>query len=162
MNKLDLSAPWYIYRNKLAAIFELDSEVTVGAVENAESGVTVTLRVSNHTKAAALQKALKPSVEFGNVTLSVVVVDTAAAETPADVLRAAFAYNRLFRDVVTLKDPTGTEWTYLVSEPNILQFPADNLNDYRGNLSMLVADAARDVLTLDAGTSVCTADLTEN
>lgn len=162
MKKLDLSAPWHIYRNKLAAIFELDDEVTVGAVEDTESGATVTLRVSNHAKAAALQKVLKASVEFGAITLSVVVVDTAEAETPADILRAAFAYNRLFRGVETLEDPTGTIWTYLVAEPDVLQFPADNLNDYRGNISILTADAARDVLTLNAGTAVCTADLTEN
>lgn len=161
MQKLDLSAPWHIYRSKLAALFELDEEVTVGAVEFSESGYSLTVSVANHMKAAALRKILT-SPDFGNVRLSVVVVDTAAEETPADILKAAFAYNRLVRGVEVKTDQTGTEWTYLVMEADIAQFPGDNLADYRGNVSMLMADAARDVLTLEAGTAVCTADLTEN
>lgn len=161
MQKLDLSAPWHIHRQKLAALFELDDAVTVSPVEWTENGWTVTLSVSDHHKAAALQKLLG-SPEFGNVKLSVVVVDTAKEETPADILRAAFAYNPRFKGVETKTDPTGTEWTYLVAWDDTVQFPADNLNDYRGNLSMLAAVAARDVLTLEAGTAVCTADLTEN
>lgn len=162
MQKLNLSAPWYLHRSKLAALFELDDEVTVGGVETTDDGVSVTVKVSNHTKAAALQKVLTPTLEFGNVKLSVIVLDTAEAETPADILRAAFSYNRLFRGVEVSTDPTGTDWTYLVADPSVLQFFGDNMEDYRGNVSMLVADAARDVLTLNAGTAVCTADLTEN
>lgn len=164
MKKLDLASPWQIYRQKLAALFELDEQVTVGPVEQSESGPCVTVEVESHDKTVALQRLLKPSIEFGDggVTLRVNVVDTAAEMKPADVLRAAFAYNRLFRGVEINTDPTGTDWTYLVAEPDVVQFPGDNLNDYRGNVSMLAADAARDVLTLDAGATVCTADLREN
>lgn len=161
MKKLDLSSPWQIHRQKLAALFELDEQVEVSPVEQTENGYSVTVRVGNHTKAAALQKVLA-CPEFGNVRLAVVVVDTAGEETPADILRAAFAYNRLFRGVETNTDPTGTDWTYLVAWADVVQFPADNLNDYRGNVTMLAADAARDCLTLDAGTAVCTADVREN
>lgn len=162
MPKLDLSSPWQIHRQKLAAIFQYDEQVTVSPVETTESGATVTVSVANHTKAAALRKLLA-CPEFGNVRLSVVVIDTASeSEMPADILRAAFAYNPLFRGVETNTDPTGTDWTYLVVEPDVIQFPGDNLNDYRGNLSMLAMVAARDVLNLDAGTAVCTADLLEN
>lgn len=161
MPKLNLSSPWQIHRQELAALFELDEQVTVGPVEENDGGYTVTVKVSNHQKADALKKILA-SPEFGNVKLTVAVEDTAAEESVADVLRAAFAYNRAFRGVEINRDPTGTDWTYLVAEPDVLQFPADNLNDYRGNMSMLTADAARDVLNLDAGTAVCTADLWEN
>lgn len=162
MQKLDLSAPWYQHRAKLAALFELDEQVSVGPVEQSESGPSVTVNVSNHAKAAALRKLLA-CPEFGNVRLAVVVIDTAEEnETPADVLRAAFAYNPLFRGVEVNTDPTGTDWTYLVTEPDVVQFRADNLADYRGNMSMLAADAAMDILTLDAGTAVCTAALNEN
>ena len=161
MQKLNLASPWQIHRQKVAALFELDPEVTVGPVEATESGASITVSVSNHQKAAALRKLLA-CPEFSNVRLSVSVVDTAEEETPADLLRAAFAYNRIVRDIETTTDPTGTVWTYLVMEPNVVQFPADNLSDYRGNLSMLAMVAARDVLNLDAGTAVCTADLREN
>ena len=161
MQKLNLASPWQIHRQKLAALFELDEQVTVSPVEQTESGYTVTVSVNNHAKAAALRQILA-CPELGNVRLAVVVLDTAAEETPADILRAAFAYNRLFRGVEINTDPTGTDWTYLIAEPDVVQFPADNMNDYRDNMSALVADAARDVLNLDAGTAVCTAALNEN
>lgn len=161
MQKLQLSSPWQIHRQKLAALFELDEQVTVGPVETTESGPTVTVRVADHHKAEALKKILA-CPEFGNVRLSVVVEDTAAEETPADILRAAFAYNPLFKGVEINTDPTGTDWAYLVAWPDVVQFPADNLSDYRGNMSMLAETAARDVLTLDAGTAVCTAAIDEN
>lgn len=161
MPKLNLASPWQIHRQKLAALFELDEQVTISPVEQSESGYTVTVSVNNHAKAAALRQILA-CPEFGNVRLAVVVIDTAAEETPADVLRAAFAYNRLFRGVEVANDPTGTDWTYLIAEPDVVQFPADNMSDYRGNVTALVADAARDALNLDAGTAVCTAALNEN
>lgn len=162
MQKLDLASPWQIHRQKLAAIFQYDEQVTVGPVETTESGASVTVSVSNRAKAAALRKLLA-CPEFGNVRLSVAVIDTAEeTETPADILRAAFAYNPLFRGVEVNADPTGTDWTYLVTEPDVVQFRADNLGDYRGNMSMLAMVAARDVLNLDAGVAVCTAALDEN
>lgn len=161
MPKLNLSAPWHIYRSKLAALFELDEAVNVGPVVNSENGPTVTLKVSNHVKAAALKKTLKSSVEFGNVTLNIVLEDTAEDETEVEVLKAAFAYNRLVRGVETFTDQTGTNHCYLIMEPDVLQFYADNLADYRGNISLLAEDAARDVLELTDAV-VCTADLAEN
>lgn len=159
----DLSAPWQQYRAELAALLELDEDVTVGPVEDTdESGVkSVTVSVSNHTTAAALAKLLKPK-PCGNVTLNFKVEDTAQEETLADILKDAFAHNRLVRGVETQIDPTGTAWTYLVMEPDIVQFPADNLADYRRNMTLTAEQAARDVLTLEPGTSICTADLREN
>lgn len=161
MKNLELSTPWQIHRQKLAALFELDEQVTVGPVEQSENGYTVTVSVNNHVKAAALCQILA-CPEFGNVKLSVIIEDTSEEETPADIFRAAFTYNRKFCGVEVNTDMTGTEWTYLIAEPDVIQFPADNLADYRGNFTMLIADAARDVLSLDAGTAVCSADLREN
>ena len=164
MRKLDLSAPWQIYRQELAALLEYDDAVTVGPVGDyyEDGNKYVTLEVSNRTTAAALEKLFKEPKAFGNVKLTVEVKDTAQEETLADILRDAFAHNRLMRGVETQTDPTGTQWTYLVMEADVLQFPADNLADYRRNMTVTAEQAARDVLTLEAGTSICTADLTEN
>lgn len=161
--KLDLSAPWYQYRAELAAVLERDEDVSVGPVEDTDKSDVKSVRVSvsNHTTAAALAKLLQPK-QLGNVTLNFEVQDTAQEETLADILKDAFAHNRLVRGVERRIDPAGMVWTYLVMEPDVIQFPADNLADYRGNVSMLAADAARDVLTLDMGTAVCTIDLREN
>lgn len=163
--KLDLSSPWQIYRQELAALLEYDDAVRVGPVEDGdESGQKfVTVEVSNHTTAAALEKLLKPK-EFGNVTLTVEVKDTAQEETLADILKDAFAHNPIVRGVETQIDPTGTAWTYLVMEAEFVQFPADNLADYRRNQTLTAEQAARDALSLslEAGTAICTADLREN
>lgn len=160
-NNLKLSAPWYKYRNELAALFELDEQVSVSAIENQDGGGTVTVSVFNHEKAVALFKILKDKLDFGSYSLRVKVEDTSGEETEADVLRAAFAYNRRVRGVRTVEDATGTEWCYLVMEPDVIQFFNDNLADYRRNTTILSADAAADVLALNV-TRVCTADLTEN
>lgn len=166
MRKLDLSAPWQIYRQELAELFAFDDAVTVGPVEEGygyeSENQSVTLEVSNHTTAAALEKLFKEPKTFGNVKLTVEVKDTAQEETLADILRDAFAHNRLVRGVETQTDPTGTQWTYLVMEADILQFPADNLADYRRNMTLTAEQAARDVLTLEAGAAICTAALDEN
>ncbi len=161
--KTNLASPWQLYRQKLAALFMLDESVVVGNVVNTDSGPTITVKVNSHTKAAALRKVLKSVVEFSNVTLNIVIEDTAAEETITDTIKTAFAYNRLVRGVEVNTDPTGADWTYIVMEPDVLQFPADNLADYRGNISLLAEDVAREVLTdLGAGTAVCTAALNEN
>lgn len=165
MRKLDLSSPWQIYRQELAELSALDDAVTVGPVEGGDESETklVTLEVANHTTAAALKKLFaKPKTLECGVTVSVIVKDTAQEETLADILRDAFAHNRLVRGVETQTDPTGTQWTYLIMEADILQFPADNLADYRRNMTVTAEQAARDVLTLEAGTAICTADLREN
>lgn len=161
-NNLELYSPWERHRQKLEVMFSLDEQVTVGEVERIGDDYAVTVKVSSHTKAVALEKLLA-SPEFGNVKLSVIVEDTAQEETPADILRAAFAYNRAIRSVEVKTDSTtGTKLTYLVTEPNIFQFQADNLADYRGNESLLAADVVREAITIGAGTSVCTADLRED
>lgn len=166
MRKLDLSAPWQIYRQELAALLEYDDAVRVGPVEDTDdaSGKFVTVEVSNHTTAAALEKLFAEPKTFGNVTLTVEVKDTAQEETLADILKDAFAHNPIVRGVETQTDPTGTQWTYLVMEPEILQFPADNLEDYRRNMTLTAEQAARAALSLslEAGTAICTADLREN
>ena len=163
MQKLDLSAPWYIYRSKLAALFELDDSVSVGAIENDnEKGPSVTLKVESHAKADALRKVLPLNVNFGNVDLGIIIQDTAADDAnEADILRAAFAGNRLVRRVEETTDFTQTKHVFLVMEPSVTQFFADNLADYRRNVSQLAEETARDVLSLE-NAAICTADLTEN
>ena len=159
---LKLTAPWHIFRNKLAAMFELDEEVSVSPVSDGENGKYITVSVSNHAKAAALGKILPKSVEFGIVPLTVTVTDVAAEETPAEIARAAFAYNRMVRDIRTDTDAAGAEHTYVIFEPDVMQFFNDDLSDYQGNFNALFEDAARDLFDVDPSVNFCTADLREN
>lgn len=162
---LNMTAPWYVQQEKLAAFFELDDSVSVGDVtpiDGAEAGnYVVTVSVSNHAKAAALDKHLRKTYEFGNVTLRVNVLDVADEETPEEILKNAFAHNRLIRGVVH-EDGNGFERTFVVAEADVLQFAADNLADYRRNISMLASDVGSELFELDGGVSFCTADLREN
>lgn len=163
MAKLNLSAPWYIHAKKLAAIFAMDENVTVGDVTETDGGYVVNVSVSNHAKAAALDKILKKSVSFGNITLLVSVVDTTDDETLIETLKDAFAHNRLFRRIETEPDMTGTtERTFIIAEPDVIQFYADDLSDYRRNFNGLAADVARELFDVDGDVNFCTADLTEN
>lgn len=168
---LNMSAPWYVMQKKLAAFFELDSSVSVGDVtpiDGAEPGnYAVTVSVSNFAKADALDKTLRKTYEFGNIKLRVnvdgVAYDNMPKETPEETLKNAFAHNRLIRGVVK-EDGNGFERTFVVVEPDVLQFRADNLADYRRNISMLAADVAAELFDFDGddGTVFCTADLREN
>ena len=162
-SRLNLSAPWYTYQKKLKALFAYDDDVTVGPVTDAEGGhKALEIQVRGADKAAALERLLYRSVSFGNVTLSVnVIEDDVSERTPADLWKAAFAHNPLLWSVQTRKDDAGVEHTYAVFEPEVLQFFNDDLSDYRGNFTALTADVARDVFK-DTGVCVCTADLTEN
>lgn len=163
---VNMSAPWYVQQRKLAAFFELDEAVSVGDVTPIDGGAAgeygVTISVSNRAKANALAKTLRKSYEFGGVTLRVNVLDVADDETPEETLKDAFAHNRLVRGVAH-EDANGFERTFVVVEPDVLQFRADNLADYRRNVSMLAADAAAELFEFDGGgVTFCTADLREN
>ena len=137
---LKLTAPWYEHQKKLAAMFELDEEVSVSPVSDAapenDYSKNISVMVSNHAKAAALGKILKKSVEFGGVTLNVTVVDVSAEETPAELAKAAFAYNRMVHDVRTDTDAAGAEHTYVIFESDVMQFFNDDLSDYQGNFNV--------------------------
>lgn len=162
---IEMTAPWYVQRKKLEAFFELDESVSVGEIAPivgagaGEYGVTVS--VSNHAKADALAKILRKTYEFSGVTLRVSVVDTADEATPEETFKDAFAHNRMVRGV-THEDANGFERTFIVVEPDILQFRADNLADYRRNVSKLASDVAAELFETDAGVAFCTADLCEN
>lgn len=158
---MKLSAPWYQYRNELAGLFELDKQVHVSTIKSYNGGGIITVSVTNHEKADALSKIITSKKDFGNYRLDVKVQDATTVEKEADILRAAFAHNRRVRGVRTEEDATGTEWVYLVMEPDVIQFLSDNLSDYHHNTTLLSANAAEDVLSLDRA-FIYTADLTEN
>ena len=158
-NNLRLSPPWETHRKKLEGFFELDEQVTVGDVTDVDGIKSVTVYVRNSVKAAALSKILK-NVEFGNVTLNVLVEDTSSDETLEDTLKAAFAYNENVRRVVTAHDHTGTAHTFVICDPGVIQFFNDDISDYMGNFNALTADVAREIFDVNAHFN--TADLREN
>lgn len=162
MKNVNLSTPWHIYRNKLAALFELDDDVTVSPVSSKGEAMEVAVSVKNHAKAEALGQLLKPSVTFGNITLDVIVSDDSGEMTPDQIVRSAFAYNGLVNRIETFTDAAGAEHLYVVFDPDVIQFFADDLSDYRGNYNGLAEDVARELFDADVSVNFCTADLREN
>lgn len=165
--RLDLSAPWEVYRAKLAAFFAYDDEVSVSPVQDDsahgdDGAKAVTLSVSNHAKAAALKKLAERALDYG-AGFRVVVDDTTTEESVADTLKAAFAYNPLLLRVDEIEDTAGAVWTFAVMEPETLQFFTDCFpQDYCGNETALAADVARELFDIPDNAHFCTADVREN
>lgn len=150
--KLNISAPWYEHCHELDALFAYDEDVTVGEFD--EDTKTVKLFVKGIDKANALAAIVKPTVEFGNDTLNVIVVpDNDGTPTVEDQLRNAFSGNPLFSGTCLLELYGGTV-TYAVFEPTVVQYWNDNIGSCFGFETKTVEDVARDVLDVDA--FICT------
>ena len=168
MKNLKLAAPWYTYRNMVAAMFEGDPEVNVGTVvEDIEPyDYYFDLAVTNHEKFLALEKILKSEQQFGNITLGIGVVDESAeaSEAPdADVFKIAFEQNPILKDVVVAEDPAQTKHAYIRFWPEVVQFFNDDQTDYNGNWNGLAEDIAREIFVNRRwDVQFCTADKREN
>lgn len=150
--KLDKSAPWYEHCHKLDSLFAYDDDVRVGEYDDETK--TVKVFVSGVDKALALEKIIKPEVEFSGVTLKVVVVPANDDEpTVEDTLRYAFNGNPLFTGTAVV-EMYGGDATYAVFEPTVVQYWNDNIGSCFGIETKTVEDVARDVLDVDA--FICT------
>ena len=152
-NKTKMSPPWVIYYKKLAAMFEEDPEVTVAFNEDKR---TIYLYVDGNTKADALDKLLPDAVNFGNVTVPIVIVP--ANENDDDfvvLLDEAFDGNPALDGISIASGPMG-RFVYAVWRKKPVQFFADNLGDVNGNMTLLMADVAREIFDGNKGVYHCT------
>ena len=145
-----LSQPWFSYQRMLVALFGQDSQVLVGDIAPLdEDGYAIEIQVSDEVKAAALKEILDTNIDFGGVVVTTTILGisekSASDMDEAARMEAAFAGNPLFVKIVT-EGPYPTDAVYCVFAPVVLQFWNDNLNDYQGNVSVLPADLAKDIL----------------
>ena len=165
MNELKIAPPWVTYWRKCKALFELDKLVTVEDIEENDIGYEFDILVSGTEKYNALCQIIPDRVTFGNVILTINVVKALGQEEDLEALfKAAFAGNPILKDVVTAKDFAGVKHTYVRFQPDVIQFPNDDISDYNGNWSGLAQTIAREVFEAYAekGVHFCTADLKEN
>lgn len=165
--KTTILAPWYTYRNKLAALFREDPDIIVGDVVNSADGdgsVCVPVSVSNHEKYIALDRAMAKAKDFGNIHLTVLLIDATRdnGSDNAELYDTIFRGNPLLKDVREVTDPAGAIHGYVRFEPTVVQFFNDDISDYNGNWSGLAQDIAREVFDSSAGIHFCTADVREN
>lgn len=163
--KTKIEAPWYTYQKKMAALFDGDSDIDIGEVmedESGEANYVISIVVSDHEKYLALERILPYNVEFGNVTLRNIIYDAENIENgsyEADLYKKLFNHNLHVQEFKTVVDPMGTEHTYLLFKPEVIQFFNDDISDYNGKWSGLCQDIAREIFDGNTyGINFCTAN----
>lgn len=183
MGNLTLSSPWIQHYRKIQALFKHDRDINIILDQSNEERPVVTLYVRDLDKAAALEELVKSDVEFGNVTMRVLVkpansnlqlirssgsglanpystfrFDRSLPEEP-DIhkrLDAAFVYNNAYSYTASVTGIGGVVWTYAIFSKKVVQYPSDDISDYFGVTSTLYEDIARDVLIDIPGVFYCT------
>ena len=156
--RLKILPPWVIIIRKLQALFDGDPQI---AFNCDFSGVhpTVTLACNNGDKVTALLQILPQEVNFGNVTLDVIVdgiPSNRAFTSKVELFDTAFKGNPAYAYSVCPAEE-GYQWigtTYVVFNNCVVQFDADNLNDCHGVISTLYETIATELLTGPATTGV--------
>ena len=152
--RLKILPPWTIVIRKLEALFDGDPQIAFNTDFSGEHPCVV-LACNNGDKVAALQRILPSEVNFGNVTLEVMVDGTPsniAFTSKVDLFDAAFKGNPAYAySMCPCED--GYQWicsTYVVFKNCVVQFSADNLNDCHGIISTLYQTIAEELLTGEA------------
>ena len=166
--KYAIEAPWYTFQKKVKALFDQDPDIVVGEIYKPEDGefdYAFDLEIRNHRKFLALDRVLPKDRTIGNVTLGICLFDeenSAVKDCEADLYKTIFEGNPIVKDVKDVQDFTGTRHCFVRFRPNVVQFPADNLNDYSGNWTGLAQDIAGEVFDSETiGIHFCTADARE-
>ena len=168
MKYLKLEAPWYTYQKKVKALFERDPAINVGEIiepEDGEADFLFDIEVLDHDKFLALDRVFPKHVQFGNVTLAINLYDKEDENGTADVTalyETIFNGNPIVKDVLLARDPTGTQYGFVIFQPEVIQFYDDDLYDYNGNWSGLAQDIAREVFSNETRSiHFCTAPVNE-
>lgn len=149
--RLKILPPWTIAVRKFEALFDGDPQIAFNTDFSGEHPYVV-LACNNGDKVAALQKILPSEINFGNVTLKVMVDGTPsniAFTSKVDLFNTAFKGNPVYSYSVCPAEE-GYQWigtTYVVFKNCVVQFAADNLNDCHGIISTLYQDIAEELLT---------------
>lgn len=169
MNNINLEAPWENFHKKVKALFELDPEIIVGDISEAdddELDYVFDIEVRNHEKYVALDRVLPNIKYYGNVTLGIHMYDEEnknSIDSGIEVYKKLFAGNPIVKDIKDFTDPAGYRHGYIRFVPEVIQFFDDNLCDYNGNWSGLAEDIAYEIFEDDyRGIYFCTADKRED
>lgn len=156
--EVQLSPPWVTYFNKLRFTIGEDPEVMVGPLIPVEPIYLALVIVSDNDKAKALATLLEPSVEFGNITVSVVVINADSelvSPLPcplspfavAQLVETALSGNPNFEEVVVREQvPGGERAVYPVFAPEVIQFFNDDISNLCNTFTGVAADVFADVM----------------
>ena len=156
--RLKILPPWTIVIKKLQALFDGDPQIAFNC-DFSGMHPAVTLACNNGDKVTALLQILPQEVNFGNVTLDIIVdgiPSNRAFTSKVELFDTAFKGNPVYAYSVCPAEE-GYMWigtTYVVFNNCVVQFAADNLNDCHGVISTLYETIATELLTGPATTGV--------
>ena len=134
IEKLKLFPPATNYFHQLEALFRKDPDVT--AKFDRETNA-ISLYVNGQAKADALDKLLFHEVDFGNEKVTVKVIPANEEDTLADLYRDAFAGNPAVTLIHVSEGPVLAGATYVLFEPEVVQYKNDDIGDLNGIHSTL-------------------------
>ena len=153
---LYLSAPWHVYYRELCLLFEHDEEVRI--VYDMDEQV-ISIYVDNAVKADAMAAALPSEKQFGNVTLTIVVIPANRPNlrrTQGSICEDLFYKNPIVNEVYTVDGIMTNPITYVVFKKEIVQYFNDDLGDAHGMCTTLYQDIAKRVFKPIDGVHFCT------
>lgn len=157
MAEVGMQSPWVVYAKEVRALFEHDPDVIVDEpTELGDDGYNLEIRVHGNDKAESVAKVLPEDVEFGNVTLHVMVIpDNDGKLTMLDHMRRAFAGNPVLVDVMEVPVvPGGPTMAYALFAPEVVQIECDNAASPYGLVTTTYEGVAKDVLRVGLGIEI--------
>lgn len=158
MEKMKLSAPWYTYYRKINALFEKDPQIKVVFHEDIN---TLKLYVDDANKAEALEQLLPSEKSFGAVKMSIQVIPANLEAVNPNLFQTAFDGNPVFSYMETIEGAFSKPITYVVFEPDVVQFFNDDLGDIHGNCNTLYQDIAKEIFDSADNIFFCTDSVKE-
>ncbi|EEL34370.1 hypothetical protein bcere0019_23770 [Bacillus cereus Rock3-28] len=137
-----LSPPWITYFNELKNSVGADPTVTVGPLIPTDGNFIILVQTTDFEKAIALATLLKPTVQFGNVTIIVSVIGDGIVN-PIPCPLDAF---ELAQVVVQPQFPGGANVVFPVFSAEVIQFFNDDISNLCQTFTEVAAQVFRDVM----------------
>lgn len=157
-DSVKIFSPWVTYQKKVKAFFDYDDEVQVFDLADDGCDYILTVKADTAKKAFALQKILKPEVDFGNVKVRIVV----KCGEISDILEAAYDKNAIVHKIEQ-KDIPGGVAEYIMLEPEVIQFQNDDISSPTGDSTFLAETIGREMFDVfPYHGCICTVKIGEN
>lgn len=164
MAKFNLKSPWDEFYSKVDCLFKYDHQIKV--ILDVQNYV-LNLYVDDPDKALALYQLMPPEKVFGNIVLEVKVIPANDIElvdetmTDAEAFKVLFANNPIITDIVTIDHCIFSGMTYIIFEPDVVQYFKDDISDAYGLRSTLYQELAKEVFGSHNGIFFCTDKVNE-
>lgn len=156
-----LSPPWITYFNELRNSIGVDPTVTVGPLIPVGGNYIILVHALSNEKARALATLLKSSVQFGNVSVTIIETNNENeivnpfpcpldAFEIAHLFQVALENNPYFEQVVVQPQfPGGVNVVFPVFKAEVIQFFNDDISNLCQTFTGVAANVFRDVMQED-------------